>query len=565
MPATADTYTNNAVSTILGGAGGAGTPLNSGDTTLLTQVADAGKYSATGPFMLLIGSLSGAYELVKCTARASNSLTIVRAQEGTTAQNWATGNSVEQIISAGNMADIVTPLTNLVKGVYNVLDYNAKGDGVTDDGPSFRSAADAARVAGGGIVYAPGGRTYLIASTVTHPVTGGGQQVGLIMGSNTKLRGDGPGSTIIKFGSVANQAWLISNYQTVSAYSDKNISFEDFTLDGSAGSQNAGVVDAQFGIYLIGVYGLTHSNVEVIHVFGTTSGGNGPHGTPGEGMGFDLNGCDHVTYDHCRAWSDKTLPTATGFSANRCNDVMYTNCWAYGWKASMGFTHWTCWSIRYVNCWSTNNGTDGFHSEVSDGVTYVNCQSGGTTVPAISALYGVSTNLGSGQMGFHIFQCARALLVNCIAQRNTLNGLYVIAATGAVGSIRVVGGSFTTNSAYGIRMQDAASAAALEIKGRPETSGNTSGEVFANGVVIGLRNVITSPTVPASTVAYTNAYGVDMMVYIFAGTVTVIAVDGVTIATATSATLPVTVLVRQGGTITITYTVAPTWKWEAAG
>lgn len=64
------------------------------------------------------------------------------------------------------------------------------------------------------------------------------------------------------------------------------------------------------------------------------------------------------------------------------------------------------------------------------------------------------------------------------------------------------------------------------------------------------------PTVPASTTAYTNATGTDCSVFITGGTVTVISVGG----TATGATSGMFV-VPANSTITLTYSVAPTWKW----
>lgn len=43
-------------------------------------------------------------EIVYCTARTGDSLTIARAQEGTTAQNWAAGDLAANLITAGQMA-----------------------------------------------------------------------------------------------------------------------------------------------------------------------------------------------------------------------------------------------------------------------------------------------------------------------------------------------------------------------------------------------------------------------------------------------------------------------------
>lgn len=64
------------------------------------------------------------------------------------------------------------------------------------------------------------------------------------------------------------------------------------------------------------------------------------------------------------------------------------------------------------------------------------------------------------------------------------------------------------------------------------------------------------PTVPATTVSYTNAFGYDCRVYVIGGTVTAIAIGG-TETGLTSGQL----IVSARETITLTYSSAPTWKW----
>ena len=67
------------------------------------------------------------------------------------------------------------------------------------------------------------------------------------------------------------------------------------------------------------------------------------------------------------------------------------------------------------------------------------------------------------------------------------------------------------------------------------------------------------PAVPATTVALVNPYNVDCDVNITGGTVTVISIGG----QATGQTSG-KVFVPAGQSITLTYSVAPTWTWFGA-
>jgi hypothetical protein len=67
-----------------------------------------------------------------------------------------------------------------------------------------------------------------------------------------------------------------------------------------------------------------------------------------------------------------------------------------------------------------------------------------------------------------------------------------------------------------------------------------------------------APSVPSSDAPVTNNTGLDQMVRVNGGTVTAIKIDGVlTGIGATGEWVPV----RAGSTITLTYSVAPTWVW----
>ena len=65
--------------------------------------------------------------------------------------------------SAQNLKDVLALLNQTL---FNVKDYGAEGDGVTNDGPAFQAAIDAAVAAGGGTVVVPGGSYELGATTI---------------------------------------------------------------------------------------------------------------------------------------------------------------------------------------------------------------------------------------------------------------------------------------------------------------------------------------------------------------------------------------------------------------
>lgn len=66
----------------------------------------------------------------------------------------------------------------------------------------------------------------------------------------------------------------------------------------------------------------------------------------------------------------------------------------------------------------------------------------------------------------------------------------------------------------------------------------------------------TQPSVPATTVAQRNTFGVDCTVFVSGGTVSAIAINGVTTGLTSGA-----FRVPAGQSITLTYTVAPSWQW----
>lgn len=103
-------FTNNAWGTLNGGISAIATTINLG-------TGQGAKFPApTGGdhFLATLVGYDGegkenAWEIVKCTARSTDALTVVRAQEGTTGAIWSTGARIELRITAGNVGDFLTP------------------------------------------------------------------------------------------------------------------------------------------------------------------------------------------------------------------------------------------------------------------------------------------------------------------------------------------------------------------------------------------------------------------------------------------------------------------------
>lgn len=84
------------------------------------------------------------------------------------------------------------------------------------------------------------------------------------------------------------------------------------------------------------------------------------------------------------------------------------------------------------------------------------------------------------------------------------------------------------------------------------------GKVDGVGTYTNFGTNFNTPGVPGSGNAVVNSSKSAMMVYVTGGTVTQIAVDGVN-----TGLISGSFLVRPMGTITVTYSVAPTWVWQA--
>ncbi len=169
---TYDPHTNFAYSTVVT----APSPSTSG-TSLTIQTGDGALFpdpSSAGHFNLTVwpsgvAPLSGTAEIVRCTAKSSDTLTITRAQEGTAARAIVVGDQIALTITAKNITDI----------------ENTNGDPtvIVVDAPTGVAATDNAAIAAAITACPTGGVVQLQAGT--YAITG------LTIAKTLTLRGHG--------------------------------------------------------------------------------------------------------------------------------------------------------------------------------------------------------------------------------------------------------------------------------------------------------------------------------------------------------------------------------------
>jgi hypothetical protein len=225
-----------------------------------------------------------------------------------------------------------------VQTAYNVHDFGAAGDGVTDDTAAIQGAIDAANTAGGGLVFLPPG-TYLTRGQTLY--------------SRIHLRGSGGDTTVLKLASGANRAVLQSDgfTQLTGTNSTGGIqlfSIRDLALDGNK-SQNTA---AGYGLQIYGYeYELTEVIVFNCHNDGVysewASAGGLPYPTHqmearlsgvrshlNGGHGVNFNGPHDSMFLDCLSFQNN----GTGFRlAGKAAGTFLVNCHGWGIEQDLSF------------------------------------------------------------------------------------------------------------------------------------------------------------------------------------------------------------------------------------
>lgn len=150
------------------------TAVTASDVGVVLTAGDGAKFPVLGSddyfYATVVGS-GGTSEIVRVTARVGDTMTVVRAQEGTSSASFAAGSLFELRVTAASVMDSVS-------GALSVLGFGAVGDGMTDDTAAIQAAINAASVAGAVVFFPPG--SYRVTDTLN------------ITSSGVTLEGAGP-------------------------------------------------------------------------------------------------------------------------------------------------------------------------------------------------------------------------------------------------------------------------------------------------------------------------------------------------------------------------------------
>lgn len=343
----AQLFSNNGASTLASGISNVATSL-----TLATGQGALFPSPTGGDYFLLtlIGVVAGAetsWEIVRVTARATDVLTIVRAQEATVAATWATGTKAELRATAGTLTakqDVLSAGTGLTltgtvvalatpvsaaNGGTGVTTSTGSGDNVLSTSPTLITPALGTPTALVGTNITGTAAAFNINGTVgattpaagaftsvnyTGTLTGGTGVVNLGSGQLVK---DSSGNVGIGTSSPATKVHALTASATAVAFRAGNsMSFAEFQVDASGNSQ----LVAPGGNQIFNTNGAERMRID--------SSGNVGIGTSSPGAKLQVTG-GYSTLGDFNSGVAGTSPQALGvsFGNNITNGQAESNIW----------------------------------------------------------------------------------------------------------------------------------------------------------------------------------------------------------------------------------------------
>jgi hypothetical protein len=480
------------------------------------------------------------------------------------------GSSNVNFLQAGSGAQVRSVQSKL-RDVVSVKDFGAKGDGVSDDTAAIQAAVNSVATSGGEVLFPNG--SYRVNSTVVV----GASDVQLCSAESALIINGTTNAPAIQFGDGVTIRYR-GGIEGLTFAQASGVT----PVGGNCGLRFAKWGQAQLSKLTFYEYpaalfiGLVLSEVSQtslanVSVQGCTSAGitfSKCLDIYGDQIRSDANGAEGIIFiDHAGAYfSNSTLygNATDGWkimtsALAQCNDLFFINCIG----DTSGIYNWTISDAKRVfltNCWGAtqlstiaNTYATGFILVDVETVGLTNCVGVYNNAHGLQIFSGSNITVNGGFYGTAQNPNGRADIFG--------SGIYV--DTG-VTDVLIQGANCSSNAAYGIALASSG-LSRVQINGcslRLNTIGQlenmTSASLVSNTEGVNPVNAgVTTPSVPATTVAATNTTGVNVMVYISGGTVSDIKVAGTTVFSGTNTA----VFLPAGSSITLTYSVAPTWVW----
>lgn len=133
-------FSNNAYSVLDGAIGAA-------DTVVQLAAGAGSRFPASDFLVTLIGydeaGNEAAWEILLCSSRTGDTLTVTRGQEGTTAAAWANGSRIENRVTAGSMAAVQTQIETIEAAKVDKATLGADSAGAIHNAAAKPTPADA--------------------------------------------------------------------------------------------------------------------------------------------------------------------------------------------------------------------------------------------------------------------------------------------------------------------------------------------------------------------------------------------------------------------------------------
>ena len=121
-------FSNNAATTLSSGTSSSATSITVADGSVFPTIAGSDYFYLT----LEVASDASLKEIVKCTARSGNTLTIARAQDNSTARAFSSSDKAELRLTAAGLNDVATQADTDTNTTYSIQDGELSQNNFTD-------------------------------------------------------------------------------------------------------------------------------------------------------------------------------------------------------------------------------------------------------------------------------------------------------------------------------------------------------------------------------------------------------------------------------------------------